>query len=42
MIDPDRILRLLAEWREDFNLPQALYIDPAMHEADVKAVFESE
>ena len=42
MIDRDRISRLLAERREGFSLPQAFYVDPAMHEADLKAVFETE
>lgn len=42
MIDRDRISRLLAERREGFSLPQAFYVDRAMHEADLKAVFESE
>jgi Rieske 2Fe-2S family protein len=42
MIDRDRIRRLLAERREGFSLPQPFYVDPALHAADVAAVFETE
>ncbi|SEG30517.1 aromatic ring-hydroxylating oxygenase subunit alpha [Bosea lathyri] len=42
MIDRDRISHLLSQRREGFSLPQAFYVDPAMHEADLKAVFETE
>lgn len=42
MIDRERIAQLLSERREGFSLPQAFYVDPAMHEADLKAVFETE
>lgn len=42
MIDRERIGRLLEERREGFSLPQAFYIDEAMHEADLKAVFETQ
>lgn len=42
MIDRDRIRSLLAERREGFSLPQGFYIDPAMHEADLAAVFGTE
>lgn len=42
MIDRDRIRSLLAERREGFSLPQGFYVDPAMHEADLAAVFGTE
>ncbi|WP_454685380.1 aromatic ring-hydroxylating oxygenase subunit alpha [Ancylobacter moscoviensis] len=42
MIDLDHIRRLLAERRDGFSLPQGFYVDPAMHEADIKAVFEAD
>lgn len=42
MIDRDRIRQLLAERRESYSLPQAFYVDPAMHETDIKAVFETD
>ncbi|WID96636.1 aromatic ring-hydroxylating dioxygenase subunit alpha [Bosea vestrisii] len=42
MIDRDHIARLLAQRREGFSLPQGFYLDEAMHEADVRAVFETE
>lgn len=42
MIDLARIRQLLAERRDGFSLPQSFYVDPAMHEADIKAVFETD
>lgn len=42
MIDRERLIRLLAERRDGESLPQAFYVDPAMHEVDVSAVFETE
>ena len=42
MIDTDHISRLLAERRAGFSLPQAFYVDREMHDADIKAVFETE
>jgi len=42
MITKDRIRELLAERKEGFSLPQDFYVAPDMHEADVKAVFETD
>ena len=34
-----RLAELLAERRHGFSLPQAFYTDPAIHEADLQAIF---
>ena len=42
MIDRTQLANLLAERREGFSLPQGFYVDPAMHDIDIAAVFETE
>lgn len=42
MLDVSRLHEALAGHRSGYSLPQALYIDPALHEADMAAVFARE
>ncbi|MBI3506606.1 MAG: aromatic ring-hydroxylating dioxygenase subunit alpha [Proteobacteria bacterium] len=41
-MDRDRLAGILAEYREGYSLPQPFYVDPALHDVDVAAVFETE
>lgn len=42
MIGRNELEYLLAERREGWSLPQSFYVDPAMHEIDLAAIFETE
>ena len=42
MIDVERVQAALAERRSGYSLPQAMYLDPTLYEADLEAVFAAE
>lgn len=42
MIDVERVRASLAERRSGYSLPQAMYLDPSLYEADLEAIFATE